>query len=395
MKLVWGVEPATNPSKLWLIQNDENDDTDDESSILNGIDRSFDPSDPEVQMWLYNTIQLARNDTNLHVQDGSPTWIEIVREFAIEADVGFPVPKDMFVGYLQLLRSQDRDFALSITDELGTTAPGLAGEFLYASITLRVDVLPSETSVSEMKLEQWTRFTDSVNANKSPNMTPVVAQANVFLTAHRTEATVDSTLSTWLISNLLCLGIILIFTQNVMLSFMVMVTIFFIFLCLGGLLFGVFAVPFGPVEALGVSIFIGLSANYSLHVVHAYHRSQSHQRSEKVIEAIFVTGSPITASALSTIGGCVFLFACRTWAFKELGILICCVTAMALLYSMSFLLAWLAMIGPLPYDLDHHDDEEAADHHHHHQLHQYDMLALCRKDLSLNDNNNNNNNNSL
>merc|ERR1712232_1436520 len=62
------------------------------------------------------------------------------------------------------------------------------------------------------------------------------------------------------------------------------------------------------------------------------------------------TGSPICASALSTLGGTAFLFGCRTSALVELGILIFCVTGMALLYSMGFLLSWLLMIGPLPYE---------------------------------------------
>ena len=96
-----------------------------------------------------------------------------------------------------------------------------------------------------------------------------------------------------------------------------------IFLCLAGLLFGLLRLPFGPVEALGVSIFIGLAANYSLHVVHAYHHSDAtltdasdmetdegaatrRLRSRKVRDSIFVTGSPITASALSTIEGLRF-----------------------------------------------------------------------------------------
>ena len=88
--------------------------------------------------------------------------------------------------------------------------------------------------------------------------------------------------------------------------FLVLLTL--IFLCLGGLLFFIFNLPFGPVEALGVSIFIGLSANYSLHVVHAFHTSNKNDRQKKVEDAIFSVGSPIVASALSTIGGSIFLF---------------------------------------------------------------------------------------
>jgi len=148
-----------------------------------------------------------------------------------------------------------------------------------------------------------------------------------------------------------------------------------IFLCLGGLLFFVFSLPFGPVEALGVSIFIGLSANYSLHVVHSYHSSSGNTRQIKVEDAIYGVGSPIVASALSSIGGSIFLFGCRTYVFVELGILICTIITLSLLYSMGFLLAWLKIIGPLPCD---DDDEDGNGNHqaHRHRLHQWDLKAM-------------------
>jgi multidrug efflux pump subunit AcrB len=117
--------------------------------------------------------------------------------------------------------------------------------------------------VSEIVYKQWAGFSEEVNESTPPGIPKVVAQSRIFLDAYRTEATIDSTLTTWFVANGLCLLIILLFIQNVALSFMVMVTIVLILFCLGGLLFAVFRVPFGPVEALGVSIFIGLSANYS------------------------------------------------------------------------------------------------------------------------------------
>ena len=105
---------------------------------------------------------------------------------------------------------------------------------------------------------------------------------------------------------------------------------------------------FGPVESLGVSIFVGLSSNYLLHIAHAYHSSNIKERSVKIQRAVFVVGSPILWSAISTIGGSAFLFACRTWLLTELGILICTVIALSLLFSMGFLLAFLSVLGPVP-----------------------------------------------
>lgn len=77
-------------------------------------------------------------------------------------------------------------------------------------------------------------------------------------------------------------------------------------------------------------------------------------------------GSPIIASALSTMGASAFLFGCRTWVFIELGLLICSITAMALLFTMTFLLAWLACAGPVPiFENDQNN------------VHQWDLKAFC------------------
>ena len=110
----------------------------------------------------------------------------------------------------------------------------------------------------------------------------------------------------------------------------------------------IYSNSFGPVESLGVSIFVGLSSNYLLHIAHAYHTSNIKERSIKIQRAVFIVGSPILWSSLSTIGGSAFLFACRTWLLTELGILICTVIALSLIFSLGFLLALLSAIGPLP-----------------------------------------------
>jgi len=376
--LLWGVEYKEESSNLWLIQNESPSEMFAESKDPASFSSSFDLSEPEVQEWLLNVVKLARNEVSLNVEPTLLTWIEILEEYANNVGIGFPIPKDLFIGYVEQLRDQNLDFRIMVNQGIGTDSPGFSGDFLYASVELEVDVKQSEGSLSEIVLKQWTNFTDSMNQGlPSTNVPKVEVLSDTFLSAYRSEATIKSTITTWFVANFLCLGIILLFTQNLLLSLMVMVTSVLVFSCLVGFIFAVFTIPFGPVEAVGVSIFIGLSANYSLHVVHAYHRSPSSNREDKVKDAVFTTGSPITASALSTIGGCIFLLACRTYLFVELGLLICCITTLALLFSMSFLLAWLTMIGPLPLDESGRDFTERR-----HRLHQWDLVALLHIPLS-------------
>jgi len=338
---------------------------DEKKSLLAGVS-GFDVSEPSNQEWLLEVVLAAKADFSLNAVSVEPTWIEMLADFAEKQDHGFPIQKTLFMAYVEILKFKDPRFEEIVKDEIGTSLPGLAGEPLYASITFQ-----SRASFSLGSFEKWTSFADSINEKTPTDIPPVFLKSDLFWNSARAQETIDATVNTWLLANLLCFTIILFFTQNLVLCAMIIGTIILMFLCIAGWLFAVLDRSLGPVQALGVSIFIGLSANYSLHVVHAYHRSRSNNRVNKVKEAVFITGSPICASAISTIGGCVFLFGCRTIPLVELGILICCVTAMALLYSMGFLLAWLLVMGPLPSG----DTGDTAGR----QLHRGDIYWLCHK----------------
>mmetsp|Transcript_25610 Transcript_25610/g.70502 ORF Transcript_25610/g.70502 Transcript_25610/m.70502 type:complete len:1784 (-) Transcript_25610:395-5746(-) len=370
VKLIWGVHAGSDDSSLWLTKKvrKSTQSENEEFSTSN-----LDLAEPRTQEWLLKVVEMAKSKSHLFVRQDKLTWIEKLRDFAAYAGVQFPIPKDLFTTYIELLKLKEPTLEDDIEKAIGTSAPGLAGDFTFASLTMMVDAVEvgnaanaAGREMSEDLYRDWTEFAAEANKSSPSDIPPVVAQSGIFLDAYRVEAMYDSTLTTWFVANGLCLLVILLFVQNLALSFMVMVTITLILLCLGGLLFAFYRIPFGPVEALGVSIFIGLSANYSLHVVHAYHHSKSNNREEKIKESIFAVGSPIVASALSTMGASAFLFGCRTWVFIELGILICSITGMALLYTMTFLFSWLYIAGPLP--IEKHGENPS---------HRWDLKVMC------------------
>jgi len=370
VKLIWGVGSGAKDSSLWVTnkvkKSTEFENEEPSSSLL-------DLTEPRTQEWLLKVVEMAKSKPELFVRQDKITWIERLRDFAAYANVEFPIPKHLFTTYVELLKYKDTAFRDLIEESIGTSAPGLGGDFTFASITMMVDAVEvgnvaqaNGRAMSEDVYREWMEFAVEANELSPSDVPPVVAQSSIFLDAYRVEAMYNSTILTWFVANGLCLLVIILFIKNLALSFMVMVTITLILLCLGGFLFAIYRIPFGPVEALGVSIFIGLSANYSLHVVHAYHHSRSSNRDKKIKEAIFAVGSPIVASALSTMGASAFLFGCRTWVFIELGILICSITGMALLYTMTFLFAWLSITGPLPINPHGHD-----------LLHRWDLKVMC------------------
>lgn len=350
--IVWGMKSLPEDPDVWVVRDTGNkrknevlDDT------LNG--NYIDPSDGYVQEWLLTLVTQARNDKALRLHP-QKTWIELLKDIATEYEIGFPVSKNLFIELVELLKERNSSFQKLVNNEIGTRNPGIHGEFLFTGITVLSEVPPPEDDYtrSEVALRDWANFTSTINSIMSPQgLPPVTAQSNLFLDSYRMSVIVQSTASSYFFSNGLILLVILLFMGNLSLTLMVMFSLILILLCFAGLILFAFQIEFGPVESLGVSIFVGLSANYLLHIAHSYHKSNIKERNVKIQRALFVTGSPILWSALSTIGGSVFLFACRTWLLTELGILICTIIALSLTFSVGFLLALLALMGPLPVPL--------------------------------------------
>ena len=69
------------------------------------------------------------------------------------------------------------------------------------------------------------------------------------------------------------------------------------------------------IEAVGVTIFVGMSVDYCLHTAHAYSHSESETRRGKVTDALTHMGISILGAFVTTVGSTVFLFPVGFLAF--------------------------------------------------------------------------------
>ncbi len=102
----------------------------------------------------------------------------------------------------------------------------------------------------------------------------------------------------------------------------------------------------GAVEALSLSIVVGLSVDFALHTGHAYIHSEFRDRKGRSKQALEEVGASILGAANTTIGAMLALWFCQIYAFVVLGtvLLICVLWAiMATLISLS---AFTAVAGP-------------------------------------------------
>eukprot|EP00529_Nitzschia_sp_RCC80_P015053 CAMPEP_0113497914 /NCGR_PEP_ID=MMETSP0014_2-20120614/30874_1 /TAXON_ID=2857 /ORGANISM="Nitzschia sp." /LENGTH=702 /DNA_ID=CAMNT_0000391865 /DNA_START=77 /DNA_END=2182 /DNA_ORIENTATION=+ /assembly_acc=CAM_ASM_000159 len=234
INLIFGVDPpdSSGSYQLWKLSGDKARSIGIHGDLQNS-GSSIDVSRPEVQSLLFNTVSKARSDTSLHLLEKT-TWIEILHDYALSDPLleDFPIPQQKFESYIQRLALLDQEFAKQISQNLGTTSPGTAGRYTFAGLSIQVDAVASlegspSTKLSEIVYQRFTEFSNAVNTEaiaQGEDVPTLVVQSSIFLDAYRVDATIESTILTWVVANGLCLLVILTFTHNVALSCMVMAT---------------------------------------------------------------------------------------------------------------------------------------------------------------------------
>lgn len=159
-------------------------------------------------------------------------------------------------------------------------------------------------------------------------------------------AIIMSTVESFLVSNGICLGAVLIFTGDLAISLYTMFSIMMIVITLLGFLFGVMGFSFGAIEAVGVTIFVGMSVDYCLHLAHGYHHSNGTNRLDKLRGALTHLGTSIVMGAITTGGAASFLLMCYLYLFYQLGVMMLMNTLLALFFSLVYLASILAIAGP-------------------------------------------------
>jgi hypothetical protein len=102
----------------------------------------------------------------------------------------------------------------------------------------------------------------------------------------------------------------------------------------------------GVVEAISVSILVGLSVDYCFHVAEAYAISHETTRQLRVVDALTHMGSSVLSGALTTAGAAYFLLFCEIQIFHKFGVIVVVNTVLSVIYTIFFFAPMLALLGP-------------------------------------------------
>ena len=149
----------------------------------------------------------------------------------------------------------------------------------------------SPAAVAEPLYRVWDQFVAERNAaadgydfgDSSP---PIVAQSStgwvrLFMELEAVRGAVEA----WVISNGCAFLGIFLFTQNILVALYTTVSIMGIVVVLAGYMVMYEKWEFGAIEAISITIFVGFSVDYCLHLAHAYNSSVHRNRFLKVSPA--------------------------------------------------------------------------------------------------------------
>ena len=319
------------------------DGYDPKNSSLYSFKPDFDAGTLAAQRYLLGICESARKDVELKVRGDfqQGCWVQSFSR----AVPTFPITPAFFPASFQQFMVNTQGVFKS---DVETTANNYKGKILWLSLRFRLNAAVADGAFALQPLYlKWKKFMDeTVNPGSPAELGPAQIVSAHFTSMDTEIAIIMSTVESFLMSNAICLGAVLIFTGDLAISLYTMFAIMMIVVTLLGFLFGVMGFSFGAIEAVGVTIFVGMSVDYCLHLAHGYHHSEGKTRVEKLRDAMTHLGVSIVMGAITTGGAASFLLMCYLYLFFQLGVMMLMNTLLALFFSLVYLAAVLAIAGP-------------------------------------------------
>ena len=322
------------------------------------FDEDFDYAGPESQLWFKNLCSdLRRLQREGHVIAGSIVCAPESFEHWLKQKKNLELPigsrelyKELFAEYLStdegqriggVYRSHDSEEPVKLM-----------------SISVVAPVLWSE-SPSRLR-EEWIFWEDFMrvhtsgeaapNANGKGQPVPPGLEGG-FQTATpwvwmSTEEELQSTSTQSLMYGLVLATVVLyLCTRSVTVTLLAsgcLVSVVATFL----MFMSVFGWQLGVIECVCITVVVGLSVDYTVHVATAYVRSTLPSRVERARAAILSMGRPVLCGAVSTIGASVFLDMCVLIVFPKFGAFVLVTMGSSLFHAIFVFPALCAVFGP-------------------------------------------------
>uniref|UniRef100_A0A8C7UQ55 Dispatched RND transporter family member 3 n=1 Tax=Oncorhynchus mykiss TaxID=8022 RepID=A0A8C7UQ55_ONCMY len=162
---------------------------------------------------------------------------------------------------------------------------------------------------------------------------------------------VESALCSLLLSLAICVAAVSVFTAHTLLLLPILLTIMGV-ICLVVAIMYWLGWELGAMEAISLSILVGSSVDYCLHLVEGYLLAGetlpdlSAKRQRRTLDAVNHVGVAIVSSAVTTVISTIPLFFCVIVPFAKFGQIVAINTVVSILFTLTVTAAMLATMGP-------------------------------------------------
>ena len=176
-------------------------------------------------------------------------------------------------------------------------------------------------------------------------MPSVRLTGEMFVRMATEEAAVSGTVRAIAISTAFAVGSVIIFTGNAVVALLALV-------CLVTIIASVLAIftmagwTLGIVEAVSITILVGLSVDFILHLAEAFTKSHFHKRGDRGEDAVARLGAPVSAAGITTFIAVIPMLGCTVQIMYKFGVIIPVCIVLSLFYSLHMFVPLLMQFGP-------------------------------------------------
>ena len=312
------------------------------------VNRDFDITDPEAQKFLADVCYELSSSPLVHkIKDGKCVMEEFSKYLRTRL-ISFPVERDD--GY---------DFYDLFADYLAATDAKVMQEGLvgfaknnkcimrYTGIAIRAEFKKSTGAWDMLETyDKWVRIQKRLEFFAPASVGGAILVSDAFVSmATQVEAILSTALSIWIACVLVVLVVVLC-TGSLQMACLILLNL----LCIVAFVVALISyneMEFGGVEAIALTVLIGMSCDYCLHLSDTILTGRSKSRSRRVVEAISHLGPTIVSAAGTSLLASVPTAAfCTILILSNFGLIMCFSICSGVMFGIFFFCPMCILFGP-------------------------------------------------
>ena len=182
------------------------------------------------------------------------------------------------------------------------------------------------------------------------NMPKVRITGEMFVRMATEQAAVSGTIRAIAISTAFAVGSVIIFTGNAVVALIALLCLISIIASVHGI-FTMMGWTLGIVEAVSITILVGMSVDFILHLAEAFTKSPFHARGDRGEDAVARLGAAVSAAGITTFIAVIPMLGCTIQIMYKFGVIIPVCIVLSLFYSLHMFVPLIMQFGPQGSDM--------------------------------------------